>query len=259
MGSYADGGTRAARRVADVLLLLAESEESIGLSEIATRLDLAKSVVYRIVSALRSRGLVSTDSSGRYEMGVFAVTARRSSLAVTLADVAYPTMLDLRTATEETITLSITNGLERAYIAQVVSHLEVRMSVDLWRLRPLTRGASGKAILAFLPARALTRDDDSDGTRRQIAAISAAHGIDLGTIRRQGVAYSSGESNPHAASVAAPILDRGNTPVGAISVCGPNSRLPIDTLREFSGAVSEAAASISARLNQALSRPSAPV
>ena len=142
-----------ARRTAEVLLAFAGQNGDLGISEVARRLSLAKSVTYRIVRTLVSTGLLDRDDErSRYRLGPRA--AELGLAAIGNSDpraMALPVMTELAGRTRETVTMSLRVGVERVYVSQVESLQDVHMSVEIGKRFPLYAGASGRAILAFLP------------------------------------------------------------------------------------------------------------
>ncbi|MGW0808687.1 IclR family transcriptional regulator [Nonomuraea sp. NPDC002799] len=217
-------------RAADVLVLFADSgADTLGVTEIAERLELSKAAVHRILASLRLRGLIDLDErTKRYSLGL---TAMRLGLAyldrLDLRRLAAPELVALSTALSETATLSIRTGFSRVYVDQVTPSREVIMSVTLGVPYPLHAGASSKAFLAFLA------DEEIDAyLRAEPLARLTEHTLvgedvvrrDLAAIRRRGYARSQAERQAGSASVAAPVLDHHGRPAGVISVCGPLER-----------------------------------
>lgn len=217
-------------RAADVLLHLAESTRATyGVTEIAEELGLSKAAVHRILTSLRTRGLVELDeATRRYALGVMSMKVGLAYLdRIDVRRIAHPELVELSELTAETATLSVRSGWIRFYVDQVTPRREVIMSVSLGTPHPLHAGASSKAFLAFLadeeveaylsqPELArLTPDTVVERTRlrREIAQI-----------RKRGYARSFAERQIGAASVAAPLFDHDGRPVGVVSVCGPVER-----------------------------------
>lgn len=237
-------GTRAADRVADVLLLLAEQPGGWSLSQLATRLDMSKAVVHRILQSLGSRELVVADNrTGHYRLGpaTTLLTAARNS-DLDLAEVARPFLRDLQDRTDETATVSELVGIHRVYLDQVIGFHQVRMTVPIGIRYPLYAGSSGKVLLAF-------GDDD---LRRQVFdkgwPALTPHTPDrrqledeLLEIRKHGVATSRGERQEGAAGVAAVVLDADRRPIGAIGLCGPTDRFGPAQVRHYATLVRESA------------------
>jgi IclR family acetate operon transcriptional repressor len=244
-------GTESATRVADILLLFADASRGLGVSEVSRRLDLSKAVVHRVLRSLESRGLVCTGGDGRYRLGPAMLTLGARALGEQdLRRVALPVLRRLQEATNETTTVSAVVGLRRVYLDQVVSHAEIKMTVELGRPFPLHAGASGRALLAFAsdelrrhvldaPLRGLTplTITDPDALERNLQETA-----------RAGVAMSLGERQHGAGSVAAPVFGPEGVAVGAISVCGPVDRFAPETMRTFAPLVRRAAADVSAAL-----------
>jgi len=200
-----------ARRVVAVLEAFLDGVPDLGVTELSRRLDCSKSVVHRILAALTERGFVVADpATHRYRLGP---NARRlgdvASEHQDLGAQALPHLRRIRERTGETATFSVRRGAVRVYVEQVESRHVVRQTVRVGEEAPLHLGASGKAILAFLPESAWPS-----------GAGGAALGADLRRIPRRGYATSQGERIPGAASVAAPVFDREGSVVGSISVAG---------------------------------------
>ncbi len=239
-------------RVADVLLLFTDAREPLGVSEIARRLGLSKAVVYRILRSLESRGLVGFDASERrYRLGpaaaVIGAWALRDS---SLRSAALPVLRRLQEETGETATVSELLGSSRAYIDQIPSRNEVKMTVDIGRRFPLHAGASSKAILAFarpeIRERVFSEPLEALTPRTQVSHRKLA--LELRRIRSECVATSFGERQPSAGSVTAPIFGVDGYAIGSISVCAPVERLQPEVIDRLRPKVRAAAREISLRL-----------
>ena len=225
------GGTEAADRVADVLLLFSRAEGALGVSEIARTLQLSKAVVHRILQSLSARGLLTTlDASASYVLGPAAIgMGNKAWSQLDFRTLAAPVLRRLRDETRETTTLSVLTNHSRMYLDQFESPQEIKMVVDIGARHPLHSGASSRAIIAFLPdayvdeaATALqsTKSDFREADYRQL----------LEKVRRDGYATSFNERGIGAASIAAPFFDRTGNVLGSISSCGPIFRFDaVDT------------------------------
>lgn len=216
------GGTEAADRVADVLLLFSRSEGALGVSEIARTLALSKAVVHRILQSLSSRGLLTTmDASASYVLGPAAIgMGNKAWSQLDFRTLAAPVLRRLRDDTRETTTLSVLTNHSRVYLDQFESPQEIKMVVDIGASHPLHSGASSRAIIAFLPeayiaeavtALKKTKPDFHEADYKSL----------LETVRRNGYATSFNERKIGAASIAAPFFDRAGNVLGSISSCGP--------------------------------------
>jgi len=222
VGGETPGGTEAADRVADVLLLFARSEDPLGVSRIARSLSLSKAVVHRILQSLVSRSLVAPVPGGSaYVLGPAAAgLAARAWSQLDVRSVASPVLRRLRDTTRETTTLSVLVGDQRIYLDQFESPQEVKMVVEIGPRFPLHSGASSRAILAHLPT------PFADEAVRQLSVLrpdldAEAYLADLALTRERGYAVSLNERNTGAASIAAPFFDLAGNVLGSISSSGP--------------------------------------
>lgn len=250
----AETGRRVATidRAADVLFLFANDDRpSLGVTEIATELNISKAVVHRILTSLKERDLVAADATTRrYSLGpAVLLLAARYHQQLDIRPLARDTLERLSAATGETATLSVRSGWERYYVDQVLPPAEVRMTVQIGRGYPLHAGSSSKAFLASIDESEQdailasgTLDALTPATITDIDTLRA----ELDTIRSRGVATSLGERQVGAASVAAPVFDVHGV-VAVISVCGPKERLEAN-LDEITTILLSETAALSARL-----------
>lgn len=247
--------TASVARVTALLDTFVEAHTDLGVTEISTRLGLAKSVVHRLVTALTKAGYLSqTANTHRYVLGPRAT--RLGQVALGQMDIrarARPILRELAAETGETATLSTVAGDDRVYAEQVESRQPVRQSVHIGSLAPLYLGASSKAILAFLPER---RSDAilahagksgvtlTDGSRLDVKALRT----ELATIRKRGFATSQGERIVGAVSSAAPVFDHHGDVIGSISVASVSVRHRKSDLLKFGETARDAADRLSTQL-----------
>lgn len=235
-----DGKTiTAVQRANSVLLMFADAgRPSLGVTEIATELDLSKAVVHRILASLKEDGFVVVDGdSRRYSLGPSALSLGLAYLDnLDLRSLIRPALERLSEVTRETATMSLRHGDTRVYIDQVTPPREVKMTVALGQPFPLHAGGSSKAFLAFLPP----EEQEEYLSTHQLQKMTDATQTDaetlrtdLSAIRKRGFARSLGERQAGAASVAAPVFNHEGAPVAVVSVCGP--------LERFRGEADEAA------------------
>jgi DNA-binding IclR family transcriptional regulator len=245
-------GTESAGRVLDVLLQFMATDDTLGVSDLARNLGVSKAVVHRALQTLVSRGFVENEPvSRKYRLGAAAVLlgvrALRSS---DLRAKSMPVLERLHVQTGETVTLSVRVPNGRVYLDQIISRKEMTMAVEVGPVFPLHAGSSSKCILAFLsPARQLEVLQDklvalTDGTITDPAVL----GHELELVRACGYATSEGERQAEAGSIASPIFGMDNSIVGAISVCGPKSRVTKDFVERIAPLVVAAADEISASI-----------
>ncbi|GID90821.1 IclR family transcriptional regulator [Amorphoplanes digitatis] len=244
----------AVERAMDVLLYFGRTDQpDLGVTEIAGALGLTKAAVHRILTALRSRDLITLDTTTRrYALGHAAVALGRAYLARTdVRAMAAPELAWLSGRTHETATLSLRRGDTRLYADQVVPDQELRLEVSLGIPFPLHAGGSSKAFLAWVPDAEL----EAYLERHPLEALTdktivepAKLRRDLAAIRKRGYATSLGERQAGAASVAAPVFDHDGHVVAVISVAGPALRFKPAAGAQVVTDLLDAAARISAQL-----------
>jgi len=234
-------------RALAVLGVLAESTEPMGVTEIARRVGLPKSVVHYHVSALVRNHYVEARPDRRYGLGHAALKLGRGSYgSLELRARALPHLRSLHHDTWETVTLSVLVGREQVYVDQLVSPQEIKLAVELGRPFPLHAGASGRAILAFLPE--ATRETLLAEPLEPLTAATVVSPPDLRTllsgVRSAGLAVSRNERQAGAASVAAPVFDIHGV-AGAVGVSGPEYRFDSPAIERYESLVRMAAARLS--------------
>lgn len=249
------GRLRTVARAVRCLLMLADAPEGLSLTELARAAGSNKATVHRVVATLRDFDLVTTGTgSGKLRLGPrCAVFGAALPPASDLRELARPYLRRLRDATGETACLHLRFGYERACVEQMESSTELKWVAQIGKRFPLTAGAPGKAIIAFLPPeeRARVLDivplarfaPDSITDRGQFERV-------LRQVRKQGYATARNENVPGSAACAAPIYDAGGRVIGTVTVAGAADRLPMHRLREISSLVREAAARLSKDLER---------
>lgn len=221
-----------------------------GVTEIARRVGLPKSVVHYHVSALVRNRYLEARPDRRYGLGYAALRLGRanfSNLELRARALAY--LRALHHDTWETVALSALVGRQPVCIDQLVSPQEVKLIVPLSEPFPLHAGASGRAMLAFLPAdtrEAVLRHPLEPLTPRTVVQPAELRAL-LDTVRSEGVALSRGERQVGGAAIAAPVFDSQGV-VGAMSICGPEQRFDDRTVERYLPPLKAAAAQLSREL-----------
>ncbi|WP_244929631.1 helix-turn-helix domain-containing protein [Nocardioides sp. W7] len=178
-----------------VLTVLAGSPGGLTVTELAGRLEVNRTVVYRLVSTLEQHALVRKDVRGRLHVGL-GVLHLASAVQPALRDVAVPVLRRLAEEVGCTAHLTVADGEEALALAVVEpSWTDFHVSYRVGARHPLEQGAAGKAILA-----------GRDG--------GVADGRDAGYV------VTSGELQPGARGIAAPVrgMDGFEASVGVVTL-----------------------------------------
>jgi IclR family acetate operon transcriptional repressor len=241
-------GTQVIDRAAGVLRHVLESEQPIGLTDLALAAELPKSTTSRLLGALERNGLVRrTTPRGPFAPGATILSfAQRGLIQRNLVELAQDALQALSDASGETINLAVPapDGVE--HIAQVDSRHFLGSGQWLGRAVDLHATGTGKVFLAFaaatLPSGALVAHTPETIVER--GRLES----ELATVRRRGLATAIDELEPGLAAIAAPVRTQGGDVVAALSVSGPTMRLDTRRVRELEAPLIQQARALSGRL-----------
>lgn len=214
-------GVRAVERALDVLLAFDAADQELSAGELLKRVDLSRPTLYRLLQTLEQKDfIVSTGNPQRFSLGpsvarLAHLWASRSDIAA----VAEPMMRSLWEATQETVSLLLHRGDQRVCAAELPSPQPLSFRRGVGYSEQIFRGASGRAILGFLPDPEPFLDPAASAAKRQ------AFLAELAKVRRNGYATSEDELIRGASAVAAPFFGRDGLPAGSLAVFGPSVRM----------------------------------
>ncbi|GAB2833689.1 IclR family transcriptional regulator [Microbacterium insulae] len=183
-----------------ILEVLADAREPLTIDEIARRLDVHRSVAYRLLRTLEDHGLVARDDAGRVAIGA-RMAALAAGVAHDLQAEALPELTAIANELGETSFLSVLDHDECVTLASVEPrHAVASVAQRPGTRHPVTRGAPGKAILSLLPSTAWPQE--ATATLRE-EVRDAAH---------RGWFESHDEVIPSLRAVAVPLDLRGRGP-----------------------------------------------
>jgi DNA-binding IclR family transcriptional regulator len=187
-------------RAAALLRVLAEpGVDALGPSDLARRLDLPKSTVANLCSALEQVGFVRR-VDGRYELGHRLVELGAAYAArIDVIQEFREATSRLRWASQETIQLAVLEGAEIIYLARHDGTQPIRLAAGLGRRMPASCTALGKAMLAELdPADVRARIEAlptfpvlTPNSKRNLAELME----DLDTVSARGYAIDDEENS----------------------------------------------------------------
>ncbi|MFC5379905.1 IclR family transcriptional regulator [Aquipuribacter nitratireducens] len=216
----------AAANVLSVLRWLAAQAAPAPAAAIARGTGLPRSTTYHLLAELARQGfVVHLAEERRYGLGVAAYELGHGwSRQAPLERLARAPLHRLVTATGHTGHLAVLHGNEVVYVIEDRAPRRAPLVSDVGVRLPAHLTATGRAVLAALPAahvRALFPDGDFV-TRHGAGptTLSALRAL-LVAVRAQGWAEEDGEVTPGFASVAAPVLDAADHPVAAVALTFP--------------------------------------
>src|SRR4051794_28545456 len=249
----------AATRTMRVLRFLAGQPDPVPLDRIMRACDLPRSTTYHLLNAMVEEGfVVHVAEEHRYGLGLAAFElgsgyARQEPLQ-RLARRPLAALVD---RVGHSAHLAVLHGREVLYVVEERAPGRPPLVTDVGVRLPAQLTASGRAILAQLPAaqvRALY-SRPSDFVDRHGLGPRTLSGLRrvLTDTRQRGYAVEDGEVTPGLASVAVAVLDHNQHPVAAVAVTYPDDADPAG-LRE---AVTATASALTRRIGGAAAPPHA--
>jgi len=255
-----EGQVQSVVRTLQVLEALA-SDGELGLTELAERVGLHKSTLFRFMRTLCDLGYARRDPDTErfsltlkiFELGS-AVHAR-----VDLVKLASPFLLRLSATTRETVHLAILDGGSLVYLSKIESthSLRVAMQSGVGLTAPAYCTGVGKVLLAFADTDTLDSYLTScDFVRYTQHTIPDRLKLlaELQGIRNRGWAVDNEEHEYGVRCLAAPVRNRKGSVIAALSISGPTIRLTQDRIETMRSLVCEAAEEISRLLGCAPAR-----
>ena len=188
-----------------ILEVLADAREPLAIDEIARRLDVHRSVAYRLLRTLEDHGLVGRDANGRVALGA-RMAALAAGVAHDLQAEALPELTDVANELGMTCFLSVLDHDECVTLSSVEPrHAVASVAQRPGTRHPVTRGAPGKAILSLVPGASWPAEADAR-LREEVTDASP-----------RGWFESHDEVIPSLRAVAVPLAIRGRGPA-AIAV-----------------------------------------
>jgi len=193
--------------------------------------------VYRMLAMLESAGLAMREPDGRriaagprlvrFALDVqlsAAVRAPRHAILKKLAD-----------EIGETVNLTMLDGSEVVYLDRVETAWPLRMTLQPSSHVPLHCTASGKLLLALLPAarrRRIVAELPLPRYTEQTITDPRALDAELASIRREGRATDNEEYLAGLVCVAVPVSASDGRPVACVAVHAPVARMTLDRALE---------------------------
>ncbi|MGY2701380.1 MULTISPECIES: IclR family transcriptional regulator [unclassified Nocardioides] len=218
----------AATRALRVLRFLAGQPDPVPLDRIMRACELPRSTTYHLLHVMEEEGfVVHLADEHRFGLGPAAFElgsgyARQEPLQ----RIARRPLADLVDRVAQSAHLAILHGREVLYVVEERAPRRPPLVTDVGVRLPAHLTASGRAILARLPAsqvRALypSATEFVERHGRGPAAPSALRAL-LSDTRQRGYAVEDGEVTPGLASVAVAVLDHNRHPVAAVAVTYPD-------------------------------------
>lgn len=248
----ADGSTtRTLSRGLAVLSAILDSDVPPTLTQLATRTELSKATVSRLLATLIETGFAAQPPGGQayYAGPAIARWLRTTPMEALLIQRASPVLDELRDLSKETCVLCVPAWPNRVCVLCSLAPSPIRAQKAVGETGALTRGSNGRAFLAFakepyvdaaLQARPLTRMTPNTIT-------------DVGQFMKQlrkeralGYSISVGATIPDMNGIGVPVFaSESAMPIAVINISGPSARWTQERMEAFAPVLKERAAELS--------------
>ena len=241
-------GTQAIDRAAQLLTLVLDSEQPLGVSDLASAAELPKSTASRLVSSLERHGLVRRNGSrGKVGPGPAILRfAHRGVVDRNLVELAHEPLEALAEASGETVNLAVAGPGGVEHLAQVESRHFLGAGQWVGRTVDYHTTAVGKVLVAFGAA------ELPPGRLRRVAPATvvdrAALEAELARVRTEGFAVAADELEDGLTAIASPVRGPTGDVIAALSISGPTLRLTPVRVAELRPVLIKQACALSARL-----------
>jgi IclR family acetate operon transcriptional repressor len=212
---------RAVGRALNILLAFTSSDLELSPADLLKRVKLSRPTLYRLLYTLQESGfLVSVGEPKKFRLGPsVARLAHTWTASLDISSLAEPVMRRIWSQTHETVALFVAQGDTRLCVAELPSPQPLNFKRGVGYSERIARGATGRAILAYL-----------DPSPQQLKQLVRGTGIDPTLLEAEltatrGYASSHHELIPGAVAVAVPFFNHQHTVAGSIGVFGPEVRL----------------------------------
>lgn len=246
--------TKSLSRALSILDILLQKGTPLGVTELAQSVGIHKSSVYRLLRTMVEFEILEQHpQTSKYWLGPkLALLGEAAYSHLELPRIAAPHVERLAQLTRETANFAKLLGGTCLYLVSVPSDQPIGMMARPYgSTDPIYSTALGKAMLAYMPStRAKTLLKNVNFTRRTERTPTCAEEVlaQLETVRERGYATDIGETHEHTRCVGAAVFDARGDVIGALSVSGPEFRMPAERISECGALVIQAAVEISASL-----------
>lgn len=246
-GKRPQEGEPVIERAFRLLTVFDPAHRRLTLSSLSRRSRTPLSTTRRLAEQLVAVGALERDAAGRYVIGLrLYEMASLAPRGLGLREIAMPYVEDLFVVTREHVQLAVLEGSHAVLVERRSRPGAVEVEYRIGGKLPVLNTALGLAMLAYLPAErqaaviaSCTHPDDV-----ALAAQPEVVSRTLAAVRQGGVAVVNRRTPSPIIAVAAPVRDREDAVVAALSIVVPSGGDP----RAYEPAVRTAARGISRAL-----------
>lgn len=243
MESLVSSGVAVLDKVMAIMHAYRRGESRLQPRTVAERTGISLPTVYRLMNAMELHQLLERNGSA-FRPGVAMLHLGATAAdTLDLRQAVLPHLRGLRDELDENAEMHVRRGAARVAVEVVLSSQNLRPFVEVGARFPLHVGASGRALLAWMPVKEVL--DLALASRENFtpdAEFDERRFMDgLRRTRQRGWAESDGERSHGVAAVSAPVFDAAGEVAATVVLSGPSQRLPARKRRHLAPAVTSAA------------------
>ena len=206
-----------------ILSAVADKTHGMRISEIARELDISKSTVHGIMSALEGQGaLIKDPGTKRFSIGYALIELGKKAYSrINFKEIARPFIEQLMITCQESVFLGIKDRNNVIILDVVESSKAYKISSPVGTIIPLLAGAVGKVFMSELNEKEINDFINTDGLTKftEKTIVDREKYIEeLQSVKERGYAIDDEEYLPGVRAVAAPVKGNGlyNTSVWVV-------------------------------------------
>jgi IclR family acetate operon transcriptional repressor len=252
----------------DILELLAQEAEGLGVTAVARALGLDKGNTHRLLRMLEERGYVEQDPTSKgFRASVQLISLAGNLLrSMDLVSVARPVMRQLSDDTGEAVHLARRTRAGGVYVARERQDYGiVTVETEIGAQPVIHATATGKALYCMAADEEVSRVAQEPLQSFTTRTLTRFEDLleDLRRVRERGYALDDEELNLDVRCVAAPIFDIYGSPIASLGLSGPAARVALSRVDDLGNHVRTAAVRITQEMGghvpaEFASRPPSP-
>ncbi|WP_059105721.1 IclR family transcriptional regulator [Shouchella shacheensis] len=240
-------------RALQIIAHVSKYKQGVGVTELATKLELTKSSTHKLLATLAEHGYIEQErESKKYRLGYKFLELSSILLdSIDLRGEARPFLEELEATTNEVVHLVVYDQGDMIYIEKLEGNETLRTHSKIGRKAPIHCTSVGKVISAYLPTDTRAKLIDKEGlprhTERTIVEKEAFE-QEIENVRLHGYGYEMEENEQGITCIAAPIFDHQGDITAAVSISGPSIRMTRERLQNLSPLIISVGEKISQRI-----------
>ncbi len=208
----------------DILQLFSRNKPELSLTEISEMMGISKSTIHHILTTQIECGFIEKSESGKFILGKKMIAISQAAYVnAVIRDQAAPHLRKLGDLCNESIYLSVLDGMYLLYIYAIETANRLMARTSVGNHSELHSSAAGKTILAYLPEDEAVQIINNTGMKKYTEKTKINKEklfTEFREIRENGYAIDAEEYELNAYCIGAPIFSASGHVIAACSISG---------------------------------------